>query len=41
MEMVDMLTIAPEGIDEVKIVNKNNLNRKYEQVFQQKNESLT
>ena len=40
-EMIDTLIVAYEGTDEVKFVNKNNLNWWYEHFFQQKNETLT
>lgn len=36
-----MLAVAYEGTNEVKVVNKNSLNRCYKDFFQMKNESLT
>ena len=40
-EMMDTLTIAYEGTEEVKAVNKNSLNRQYEHFFAKKGETLT
>lgn len=38
---MDTPTVAYEGTDEVKVINKNSLNRLYRHFFKQKNESLT
>ena len=40
-EMMDTLTVAYEGTEEVKAVNKNSLNRQYEHFFAKKGETLT
>ena len=40
-EIMETLTVAFEGTDEVKRTNINNLNRKYEHFFAQKGETLT
>ena len=40
-EMMDTLTVAFEGTEEVQRTNINNLNRKYEHFFAQKGETLT
>ena len=40
-DMLDALTVAYEGTEEVTETQKNNLNRKYEHFFALKNESLT
>ena len=40
-EMMDTLTVAYGGTEEVKAVNKNSLNRQYEHFFAKKGETLT